>query len=54
MFDSKENEKKNFEFKNTVSILTLNNFTENAPKIILMINERIDDLVRLIMQLAKK
>lgn len=54
MFDSKENEKKNFQFKEMVSILTLNNFVENAPKIVLMINEKIDDLVRLIMQLAKE
>ena len=28
-----------------VSILTLNNFVENAPKIVLMLNEKIDDLV---------
>jgi len=54
MFDSKENEKNNFKFKKIVSMLTQNNFVENAPKIVLMINEKIDGLVRLIMQLAKK
>lgn len=54
MFDSKENEKENFKFKNIVSVLTLNNFIENAPKIILIVNEKIDDLIRLIIKLAKK
>lgn len=54
LFDSKENEKNNFEFKNIISILTLNKFIDNIPKIILMINEKIDDLVRLIIKLAKK
>ena len=54
LFDSKENEKNNFEFKNTISILTLNKFIDNIPKIILMINEKIDDLVRLIMKLTNE
>tara|TARA_B110000908_G_C10248317_1_gene450236 strand:+ start:976 stop:2103 length:1128 start_codon:yes stop_codon:yes gene_type:complete len=54
MFDSKENEKKNFEFKQNINILTLNDYENNMVKIILLINEKIDDLVKLIFEFAKK
>jgi len=53
MFDSKENENENFKFKNRIEIMTLNNFSVNAPKAIIMINNNIDKLVEVIIGLVK-
>jgi hypothetical protein len=45
MFGSKNDEKNNFEWKNKIIKLLNNNFNENLPSIILMINIKIDKLV---------
>lgn len=54
MFDSKFKEKENFEFKKNLNILTLNDYENNIVKIILLLNEKIDELVKSILELSKK
>jgi hypothetical protein len=44
MFGSKNDEKSNFEWKKKIITLFSNNFNENLPSIILMINQKIDKL----------
>lgn len=44
MFGSKNEEKSNFEWKKKIITLFSNNFNENLPSIILMINQKIDKL----------
>tara|TARA_B110000902_G_C14198841_1_gene546948 strand:- start:111 stop:1238 length:1128 start_codon:yes stop_codon:yes gene_type:complete len=54
MFDSKFKEKENFEFKKNLNILTLNDYENNIVNIILLLNEKIDELVKSILELSKK
>ena len=44
MFGSKNDEKSNFEWKQKIIKLLSNNFNENLPSIILMVNQKIDKL----------
>ena len=54
MFDSKAKEKENFEFKKNINLLTLNDYENNIVKIILLLNEKIDELFKSIFELSKK
>lgn len=54
MFDSKDNEEKNIQMKQAVNILTLTDYPTNIVKIIMMMNEMIDKIVKTILELSKE